>query len=197
MVMYSFIRSSAAAIGLFVIMCLPALAAPLVMTEKGELSGISQGAVLAFLGIPYAQPPVGDKRWRPPVAMESWGGLRDAHAFGPSCYQPDPPLFGPYTHEFVDTPPPSEDCLYLNVWAPQERSEHRPVMVWLHGGGFIGGSGAVPIYNGADLAAKGMVVVTINYRLGPFGFLAHPSLSKESGHDVSGNYGLLDQIAAL
>jgi para-nitrobenzyl esterase len=112
--------------------------------------------------------------------------------------QPWPaPSFGPYTREFVETPPASEDCLFLNVWSPARGSKRLPVLVWIHGGGFLGGSGAVPIYDGARLAARGAVVVTINYRVGPFGFLAHPALSAEDPRHVSGNYGLLDQLAAL
>ncbi|PYB78952.1 carboxylesterase [Pseudomonas sp. LB-090624] len=173
------------------------LAAPVVSTSEGMLSGLSAGGVVSFLGIPYAAPPVGSLRWRAPEPVSSWTGTRKAQAFQSSCYQPEAPEFGPYSREFLATPPPSEDCLYLNVWAPEDRSKRYPVMVWLHGGGFIGGSGAVPIYNGSQLAKQGVVVVTVNYRLGPFGFLTHPALAAENTDKLSGNYGLLDQIAAL
>jgi para-nitrobenzyl esterase len=168
-----------------------------VAVEQGTLQGTSRQSVVAFLGVPFAAPPLGDLRWRPPAKPVAWTGVRKADHFGASCYQPFPaPSFGPYTKEFTDTPAPSEDCLFLNVWAPPKKGTY-PVLVWIHGGGFGGGSGAVPIYDGANLAAKGAVVVTINYRVGPFGFLAHPALSAEDPHHASGNYGLLDQIAAL
>ncbi len=147
--------------------------------------------VRAYLGIPFARPPVGELRWRPPQPARPWDGVRECATFGPACWQPAFSLFptrGPF----------SEDCLYLNVWAPLgPASAKRPVMVWIHGGGFVTGSGSKPHYHGARLAARGVVVVTINYRLGPFGFFAHPSLSAESPRGVSSNYGLLDQIAAL
>lgn len=169
-----------------------------VVTEQGSLSGNSDGSISSFLGVPFAAPPVGARRWQSPAPPAHWTGVRGATAFANSCYQPDPPpLFGPYTEEFMAGPAPSEDCLYLNVWAPADTSRKHPVMVWLHGGGFLGGSGAVEIYNGANLAKKGVVVVTVNYRVGPFGYLAHPELSRENPHGVSGNYGLMDQIAAL
>ena len=172
--------------------------APVVAVEQGRLSGVRQGPVVAFLGVPFAAPPTGDKRWRTPQPASSWEGVRPATAFSASCYQIfPPPRFGPYTAEFLDTPPPAEDCLYLNVWTPVVGDASLPVLVWIHGGGFMGGSGVVPIYNGARLAARGAVVVTINYRLGPFGFLAHPDLSAEDPAHLSGNYGLLDQVAAL
>jgi len=164
---------------------------------QGDLHGKIEDGAKAFLGIPYAQPPVGDLRWRPPVPASGWAETRDATAYGASCYQAPPALFGPYTEEFVASPPFSENCLFLNVWAPARGGTPLPVMVWFHGGGYNSGSGAIPIYDGARLAAKGAVVVTVNYRLGVFGYLAHPGLSKESRENVSGNYGLLDQISAL
>ena len=170
---------------------------PHVTLAQGELEGLSRGEVNAFLGIPYAAAPVGDLRWRAPGEAPSWEGVREATRYGASCMQMHPaPQFGPYTPEFVDTPEPSEDCLFLNVWAPAD-ADDLPVLVWIHGGGFLGGSGAVPIYDGTNLADAGVVVVTINYRVGPLGFLAHPALSAESGEGISGNYGLLDQVAAL
>lgn len=174
-----------------------AQAMPVVQVAQGDLQGKVEGGARAFLGIPYAQAPIGDLRWRAPVPAEAWAGKRDATGYGASCIQVAPVLFGPYTAEFVTKPPLSEDCLFLNVWAPAKPTARLPVLVWIHGGGFNSGAGSIPIYDGAGLAAKGAVVVTINYRLGVFGFLAHPGLSAESGEKVSGNYGLLDQIAAL
>ena len=169
-----------------------------VRVESGQLTGVARGTSQAFLGVPYAAAPVGANRWRAPQPLASWAGIRPAATFGASCMQPFPAQsFGPYTREFVDTPPVSEDCLYLNVWRPAAAARRLPVLVWIHGGAFLGGSGAVPIYDGAALAGRGAVIVTINYRVGPFGFLAHPELSAESAQHTSGNYGLLDQIAAL
>jgi para-nitrobenzyl esterase len=174
-----------------------AVVGPVIDTGAGSIQGTRQGAADVFLGIPYAEPPVGERRWRPPVTARPWHGVRDGTHFASSCYQAPATPFGPFTPEFMTVGRVSEDCLYLNVWTPTKRVGALPVMVWIHGGGFGGGSGSVPIYNGAYLAAKGAVVVTINYRVGAFGFLAHPSLSRESASGVSGNYGLLDMIAAL
>ena len=140
--------------------------------------------VIAFKGIPFAAPPVGDLRWRPPEPVVIWNGLRDATEPGTICMQ-------------GGSEGQSEDCLFLNVWAPRESMEPRPVMVWIHGGGFVSGSGSDALTDGTRLAARGVVVVTLNYRLGAFGFLAHPALSAESVRDASGNYGLLDMAAAL
>lgn len=171
---------------------------PTAKTAQGRVEGVRVGAVVAYRGIPYAAPPVGANRWLAPQAPSAWQGVRAAHDFGASCYQGYPAgQFGPYTSEFVDLPPVSEDCLFLNVWTAANAGERAPVFVWIHGGAFLGGAGAVPIYGGANLAAKGVVVVTINYRVGPFGFLAHAALSAENAEKRSGNYGLLDQIAAL
>jgi para-nitrobenzyl esterase len=161
-----------------------------VEADDGLLRGrrLMEGGV--FLGVPYAAPPVGPLRWRPPQPVQRWHGVRDALAFGPDFAQaPNPKLRAPRQ---------DEDCLYLNIWTPVVDAAARlPVMVWLHGGGFTSGSGSDQRCDGAKLAAEGAVVVTLNYRSGLFGFLAHPSLSKESEHGVSGNYGLLDQLAAL
>lgn len=169
-----------------------------VATAQGRVSGVRQLASDAYLGIPFAQPPVGALRWRPPQAPAAWQGVRDGSHFAASCYQAPATRFGPFTPEFMDVGPIiSEDCLYLNVWKPPGSARNLPVLVFIHGGGFGGGSGSIPIYNGARLAAKGAVVVTINYRVGAFGFLAHPELTAESPRKTSGNYGLLDAIAAL
>jgi carboxylesterase type B len=163
-------------------------------TDSGLVEGIKSRdrSVTVFRGIPYATSPVGDLRWRPPRPAEPWEGVRRAHAFGPVC--PQPP-----SGELVGLDlPMSEDCLTLNVWTgAASPEEERPVLVWIHGGGFRLGTGADPRYDGVNLARKGLVVVTFNYRLGAFGFLASPELSAESGHGASGNYGLLDGIAVL
>ena len=173
-------------------------AAPVVNAHGGTVEGIDQGPTQAFLGVPFAAPPVNELRWRAPQPAARKQGTRKAVAFGASCMQSWPvPTFGPYTAEFVDTPAVSEDCLFLNIWRPAQAARNLPVFVWVHGGAFLGGSGAVPIYDGKGLAARGAVVVTINYRAGVFGFLAHPKLSAENPRKTSGNYGLLDQVAAL
>ena len=171
----------------------------IVRAPAGALGGTVVADVRAFLGVPYARAPVGPLRWRSPQALPAWAGIRGARAFGASCEQPYPvPRFGPYTAEFLDTPPPSEDCLFLNIWTPRQIEGVRlPVLVWVHGGGFIGGSGAVEIYDGRHLAARGVVVITVNYRLGAFGFFAHPDLARESRSASVGNYGLEDLVAAL
>ncbi|KAI1265191.1 alpha/beta-hydrolase [Xylariaceae sp. FL1019] len=167
----------------------------LIEIESGLLSGTCQhNGTRAFLGVPYAAPPVRELRWRPPQPLSPWSGVRPAHEFGASCIQPHPPtnsiFYGGET-EF------SEDCLFLNVWTGSESSQGRPVLVWLHYGAFLFGSGSSPLHNGSNLAARGITVVTVNYRLGRFGNLAHPELSAESEHQTSGNYGIMDQIAAL
>ena len=171
---------------------------PGVETSLGTLEGervAEDDGVLVFRGVPYAEPPVGNNRWRAPVAKASWEGARPATTFGPACWQRLTPESSIYTRGDLGR---DEDCLTLNVWTAAERaSESRPVMVWFHGGGHTGGWGSAQIFDGTALANKGVVLVTINYRLGPFGFLAHPALTAESAHDSSGNYGLLDKVAAL
>ncbi len=177
----------------------PAVSVP-VSTTQGQVAGrISlRSLVLSFKGIPFAQPPVGNLRWRPPQPAPPWQGVRDASEFGASCMQHVHGDTLPWTKEFLVQNQVSEDCLFLNVWTPRAASEaNLPVVVYIHGGGFTEGSGEVPIYDGEGLAATGLVVVTINYRLGALGFLAHPELSAESPQHSSGNYGLLDQLAAL
>jgi para-nitrobenzyl esterase len=170
------------------------LIAPVAQTSGGALRGArlnsAARAVHVFKGIPYAAPPVGPLRWRAPQAAAPWSGVRDALEFGPDLPQvPNPRLRAASQ---------SEDCLYLNVWAPAGAAPASlPVMVWVHGGGFERGSGSDLASDGAAMAAQGVVVVSFNYRAGLFGFLAHPALSKESANGVSGNYGLLDQIAAF
>ncbi|MBS0395642.1 MAG: carboxylesterase family protein [Proteobacteria bacterium] len=164
-------------------------APPIVRTEAGAVQG-SDGPILAFKGIPYAAPPVGAGRWRPPAPAPHWSGVRDATRFGNDCVQ------SPWI--VSSGQPTSEDCLTLNVWTPATgRDAHRPVLVFVYGGGFIGGTSAYALYDGAALAAQGAVVVSFNYRIGILGFLAHPMLTAESPRHASGNYGLLDQIAAL
>ena len=158
--------------------------------SHGALRGHRRGDGAVFLGIPFAAPPVGPDRWRPPRPLRGWSGVRDALAFGPDFPQPPDPHFRAATQD--------EDCLYLNVWTPTlDAGARLPVLVWLFGGGYLTGSGSDVHYDGTRLAAEGAVVVTVNYRCGLFGFLAHPALGAESPQGVSGNYGLLDQMAAL
>jgi para-nitrobenzyl esterase len=164
-----------------------------VRIETGLVSGVAgrDAAVTVYKGIPYAAPPVGPLRFRAPAAASAWTGVRKADAFGAACPQPG----GDMAQGFAQ----SEDCLTLNVWTgtKPDAAEKRPVYVWIYGGGFIGGTGASPEFDGEALARKGVIVVTFNYRVGVLGFLATPELSKESGHHASGNYGLLDDVAAL
>ncbi len=168
-------------------------AAPLVKTAGGVVEGKGDGAVHAFLGIPYAAPPVGDLRWKPPVAAAKWTGVRKAKEFGAHCMQGK--VFGDMN--FRDSGG-SEDCLTLNVWVPAKTSGAKlPVMVWIYGGGFVAGTTSEQRQDGTHLAQQGVIVVSMNYRLGVFGFLVHPELAKESGRNAAGNYGLLDQLAAL
>ena len=168
-----------------------------VRLDSGTVSGAAgrNPDIRVYKGMPYAAPPVGDLRWRPPRPVKPWSGLRKADRFSPVCYQLPYPKASLY---YSEPEPMSEDCLALNVWTGAKSSkEALPVMVWIHGGALTRGSGDIPIYDGESLAKKGAVVVTINYRLGVFGFLAHPELTRESDHNSSGNYALLDQIAAL
>jgi len=169
-----------------------------VRIESGLLRGARdpRTAVTAYLGVPFAAAPVGDLRWRPPAPVEPWEGVRAADTFAPQCVQPGRAADSVYA-EFSGVQPMSEDCLYLNIWTPDAaREQPLPVMVWIHGGAFQQGSAANPVFVRGDLAGHGVLLVTINYRLGPFGFMAHPGLSAE-GQGASGNYGLLDMAAAL
>ncbi|NIJ35921.1 para-nitrobenzyl esterase [Sphingopyxis panaciterrae] len=171
----------------------PAMAQTEVETHGGRVAGITEGAVLAFKGIPFAQPPVGDLRWRAPQPVDRWPGVRAADRYGPDCMQI------PYK---ADAAPlgvkPAEDCLYLNVWKPAaSAAKPRPVMVWIYGGGFVNGGSSPPVYAGTKFAEADVVFVSFNYRLGRFGFFAHPALTQEAAGAPSGNYAILDQIAAL
>lgn len=167
--------------------------AVIVHAPAGALAGRAQGALNVFKGVPYAEPPTGAARWRAPQPKAPWRGVHDAGAFGPACVQLPRAATSVYAYEVG---PVSEDCLTLNIWAPANASG-APVLVWIHGGSLVSGSSNEPMYDGARLAARGVVFVSINYRLGVLGFLAHPELSAESPLGVSGNYGLLDQIEAL
>ena len=164
-----------------------------VATASGPVRGETLDGVRVFRGIPYAAPPVGELRWQPPAAVEAWSEPRDALAFGTPCWQPR------LENNFYDRGPidRSEDCLYLNVWTRGGASDALPVMVWIHGGGLQIGHGHLPMYDGGALTQKGVVLVSINYRLGVMGFLAHEELSAASPDGISGNYGILDQVAAL
>jgi len=183
-----------------------------VKTETGLLAGttaVGQTAVRVFKGIPFAAPPLGENRWRAPQPAAKWDGVRSATAFGAPCTAGAPlpgrggargaaPGQPPAAPAPPREPARSEDCLYANVWtSAASPGDKRPVMVWIYGGGFTGGSGGMAWYDGENLAAKGPVIVTFNYRLGSLGFYAHPELAKESGHNASGNYGMMDAIAAL
>lgn len=159
----------------------------------GPLKGHAQGTLNVFKGVPYAQPPVGKLRWKPPQPMQRWSNAKDASDFGPACIQPSGAMAGVYSHDPIAM---SEDCLTLNIWAPKD-ARNAPVFFWIYGGAFWGGASSDPIYDGSQLARRGVVVVTINYRVGVLGWLAHPQLDAESPLHISGNYGLLDQIAAL
>ena len=170
-----------------------------VAVEGGRLAGAPSPLgddVVAYRGVPFAAPPVGALRWRPPQSAPAWDGVRDATEAGPACVQRAIPAeVGRFYNPGVDRM--SEDCLYLNIWTAAQSEERAPVLVWIHGGGLAIGNGADITYDGTRLARRGVVLVTINYRLGAFGYLAHPLLSAESEHGASGNYGTLDQVAAL
>jgi len=164
-----------------------------VSAPAGPVQGRIEGDVRAFRGIPYAEPPIGDARWTPPRPTQPWTDAHDATEFGPACTQPASRGTSVYAHDIGAT---SEDCLTLNIWTPTDAHD-APVFVWIHGGALRGGASNEMLYDGARLAQEGVIVVSINYRLGILGYLAHPELSAESPDGVSGNYGLLDQIEAL
>jgi para-nitrobenzyl esterase len=166
-----------------------------VSIDEGRLEGSVQNDVATFKGVPFAEPPVGALRWRPPQSMKTWKGVREATSYGHDCMQlPAPSEAAP-----AGTTTPNEDCLYLNVWAPVHARTMRrlPVMVWIYGGGFLNGGASPPVYDGSAFARQGVVFVSFNYRLGRFGFFAHPALTKEDPNGLLGNYGFMDQIAAL
>jgi para-nitrobenzyl esterase len=165
--------------------------AQVVRTESGLISGVREGGLSVYKGVPFAAPPLGELRWRPPSPSRPWTGTRKTDAFAPACMQEGVSMPG-------EAPPAlSEDCLYLNIWAPPRTRKPVPVIAWIYGGGYRNGSASMPLYWGDRLAHQQVLVVTIAYRLGPLGFLALPELTRESPHRSSGNYGLMDQIAAL
>lgn len=160
-----------------------------VKVTGGEVSGVAADGMTIFKGIPFAAPPVGDLRWKAPAPVAPWTGVKQADAFADACMQAP--------NSQGNTAPVSEDCLYLNVWTPAETVDEKiPVIVWIHGGGFVGGSTSIGMYDGSGYAKKGVILVSLAYRLGPYGFMASPELSRESGHG-SGTYGIQDLIAGL
>jgi para-nitrobenzyl esterase len=170
-----------------------------IRVSQGLLAGInsSDGQIRIYKGVPYAAPPVGDLRWQEPQAPQHWKGIRMADHYANSAMQATGAR-NPWTAEFINDQPVSEDCLYLNIWAPKrQKGKKFAILVYIHGGGYTEGSGSTSITDGENLARKGIIVININYRLGIFGFFAHPELTSESVHHSSGNYGLMDQLAAL
>jgi para-nitrobenzyl esterase len=180
-------------IALILLAALPVHAALADITEAqvtgGTISGVVENGISMFKGIPFAAPPVGDLRWKAPAPVVPWSGVKPARTFADACMQAP--------NSQGNTAPVTEDCLYLNVWSPAKAaSEKRPVIVWVHGGGYSGGSTSIPLYDGTGYAKKGVVLVSLAYRLGPYGFMAHEELSRESGHG-SGTYGIMDLVAGL
>jgi para-nitrobenzyl esterase len=172
---------------------------PIVRTTYGPVRGTLEKGIRVFKGIPFAKAPVGTLRWTPPQRHGGWKDTLLTKNFGASAMQSNPVPFSMWTEEFIAPPKPlSEDCLFLNIWtAGRSPKDKLPVLVWIHGGGFTGGAASCAVYDGSAMAERGIVFVSINYRLGIFGFMAHPELSAESGHQASGNYGLMDQAFAL
>lgn len=184
----------------FILGCSQLLAQPIVQTRTGKISGTQlPTGIRVFKGVPFAAPPVGALRWKAPQPVTPWTDVKNCTAYGASPMQGKPSPFGPWTWGYlIPQEPISEDCLYLNVWSgAKSDKEKRPVLVWIYGGGFTSGGSGCAIYDGEAMAKQGIVFVSINYRVGIFGFFAHPELTKESGHNASGNYGLMDQAAAL
>ena len=180
----------AACAALFFLPAVSARSAP-IRTDAGLVQGVSERGLAVYKGVPFAAPPVGSLRWREPQPVARWTGVRRAAAFAPACMQTGVSMPG-------EAPPStSEDCLYLNIWSPARAKGPLPVLAWIYGGGFSNGSASMPLYWGDRLARKGVIVVTVAYRLGPFGWLTLPELTAESRHHSSGNYGLEDQVAAL
>ena len=169
---------------------------PTVHVSSGTVRGVTEGDVSSFKGIPFAAAPVGDNRWRPPQPLPPWDGVRDAGKFGADCAQP---RFTPGATSISMSPASSENCLFINVWRPSAAAPDAklPVMVWIYGGGFTGGSSAAPFTSGTQFAKQGVVLVAANYRVGRFGFFAFPALSEERPDELKGNYAYMDQIAAL
>jgi para-nitrobenzyl esterase len=191
-----FVRVLLPALALCAVAALPALGADRVKTANGTVESTvpPKDGVRSFKGLPFAQPPVGALRWREPQPPKNWTGVRNADKFGPSCMQ----RLGPGADYWLRGDGMSEDCLYLNVWTPAKSgNEKLPVLVYIFGGGFQNGDGSEPRYDGESMAHKGIVAVSVNYRTNVFGFFVHPELTKESPHHAAGNYGLLDQVAAL
>ena len=173
----------------------------IVKTANGKIEGIynADKTIRIFKSVPFAEPPVGNLRWKAPQPVKNWNGIKKCIAFSASPIQNKPVPFMCWSEEFIAQPEPlSEDCLYLNIWtSAKTKNEMQPVFVWIYGGGLSSGSSNCAVYDGEEMAKKGVVFVSINYRVGSFGFLAHPELSKESGHNASGNYGIMDQAASL
>lgn len=170
---------------------------PTATTNAGKVAGFKEGNINVFKGIPFAAPPIGDLRWKAPQPIKPWSGVKDCIQFAASPVQGEPIPFMCWSEEFlIPKKPIDEDCLYLNVWAKNTVAK-KPVLVYIYGGGFRSGGAGCAIYDGKEIAEKEVVFVSINYRVGVFGFLAHPELTKESGYGASGNYALLDMIAAL
>lgn len=184
---------------LLTLISLSTFAQTTVKTENGKIEGYENQGLRIFKGIPFAAPPVGELRWKAPQPAQNWSGVKKCTAFSASPIQNKPQPFSCWTEEFIAKPEPlSEDCLYLNVWtSAKSQTAKLPVLVWIYGGGLNSGSANCDIYDGEEMAKKGVIFVSINYRVGVMGFMAHPELSKESGYNSSGNYGFLDQIAAL
>lgn len=175
---------------IIVLMAAAALAAPVAKVETGALQGVTADGVTAFKGVPYAAAPVGELRWRAPKPAASWSGTRDASRLAPDCVQGRMP-------GSPEPAPQAEDCLFANVWRPASAVKKLPVMVWIHGGAFVNGGSSSPETWGDAMAKRGLVFVTFNYRLGRFGFFGHPALSAEHPDEATGDYGLMDQMAAL
>lgn len=186
-------------IGILLLVTSIGIKAQIVETKVGKVQGYTSGDIQIFKGIPFAQAPIGELRWKAPKPVLPWEGVKECTEFGPSPIQNKPEPFLCWTEEFIAKPEPlSEDCLYLNVWTPTKTKEEKlPVFVWIYGGGLSSGSANCDIYDGTQMAEQGVVFVSINYRVGVLGFMAHPELSAESGHNASGNYGFMDQLQAL
>lgn len=178
---------------------LSAVSQNVVKTAEGQIEGYANNNIHIFKGVPFAQPPMGELRWKAPLPHQPWQGVKECKEFGPSPIQNKPQPFYAWSEEFIAKPEPlSEDCPYLNVWTPAlEPKEKLPVFVWIYGGGLNSGSANCAIYDGEEMAKQGVVFVSLNYRVGVLGFMAHSALSKESGQNASGNYGFMDQLQAL